>query len=57
MARDTPRDPDAFFDQQYYDRGWADGVSDLEYFNPPKPQGTREHGLYLAGFEEATKQD
>jgi hypothetical protein len=57
MARDTPRDPDAFFDQQYYDRGWSDGVSDLEYFNPPKPQGTRAHGLYLAGFEKATKQD
>tara|TARA_R110000796_G_scaffold248377_1_gene375092 strand:- start:2066 stop:2239 length:174 start_codon:yes stop_codon:yes gene_type:complete len=57
MAKDTPRDPDAFFDQQYYDQGWADGMSDLEHFKPPKLHGIREHGLYLRGFEEATKQD
>ena len=57
MARDTPRNPDAFFDQQYYDQGWADGLSDLAYFNPPSPQGTRAPVLYSAGFEEATKQD
>ena len=57
MARDTPRNPDAFFDQQYYDKGWDDGLSGLAYFNPPSPQGTRAPTLYLAGFEEATKQD
>tara|TARA_R110000796_G_scaffold1431_1_gene5710 strand:+ start:590 stop:763 length:174 start_codon:yes stop_codon:yes gene_type:complete len=57
MARDTPRNPDAFFDQQYYDQGWADGMSDRGHFKPPSLHGIREHGLYLAGFEEATKQD
>ena len=57
MAKDTPRNPDVFFDQQYYDQGWADGMSDRGHFKPPSLHGIREHGLYLAGFEEATKQD
>jgi hypothetical protein len=56
MAKDRPHDPDAFLDQQYYDQGWDDGVMDMKHFNPPKPQGTRNYTLYLAGFEEATKQ-